>query len=172
MVAELGFGGDAVGDGAEADRRPDPKAPQLGENVAAPVARVEPDWTLVRADYEGDVETVDAVAAKHGITKGRLLYQARARGWRPRNRHHGGGAASLLLRLFRLLERQIHQMESEGAPMGEKEAAALGKVAATLEKLIEIERASAPRKAARTQSKDLQTLRKKVAERFAQLSRP
>jgi hypothetical protein len=52
--------------------------------------------------------------------------------------------------------------------MSEKEAAALGRVAATLEKLIQIERTSATNKP-KAPSKDLQFLRKKIAERIDEL---
>jgi hypothetical protein len=74
----------------------------------------------------------------------------------------------MLGRLFRLLDRHISQLESKGTEMSEKEAAALGRVAATLEKLIQIERTSATNKP-KAPSKDLQFLRKKIAERIDEL---
>jgi hypothetical protein len=139
-------------------------------NEAPGIVETDAFWASVQADYEADAESVEAVAGKYGISKSRLLYRAKQRHWRPRNKHKGGGTASLLARLFRLVEKQIYQMESETSPMGEKEAAALGKVAATLENLIQIERASAPPKTARRQSKDLVELRNKIAQRFEEIA--
>ena len=59
--------------------------------------------------------------------------------------------------MFRLLERQIIQLERDMDKTGEKEVAVLGKLASTLEKLIEIDRAERPQPP--TRHKDMQELR-------------
>lgn len=137
-----------------------------GHVAAAPI-----DWAPIQLDYESGTETLNAIAGKYGITKGQLLWHARKHCWRPRNKRGGAGRGpSLLARMFRLLERLIFQLESETSPMGEKEAAALGRVAATLEKLMDIERTAVPPKVRKRTSKDLEELRKKVAARFEELA--
>lgn len=142
-----------------------------GDGGGLLLAPVDIDWAVAQADYESGAGTLDAVAKKHGISRGRLLWRARTHLWRPRNKRKGAGGPSLLARMFRLLERQIFQLENETSPMGEKEAAVLGRVAATLEKLMEIERSSVPPKPAKRHSKDLEELRKKVAARFEELTK-
>ena len=141
-----------------------------GDAGGSAPAPAELDWALAQVDYESAAETLDAVAAKYGISKSALLWRAKTRCWRPRNKRKAAGGPSLLARMFRLLERQIFQLESETSPMGEKEAAVLGRVAATLERLMQIERTAVPPKVVKRTSKDLEELRKKVAARFEELT--
>jgi hypothetical protein len=155
-----------IGDG---ETPPPLSPPRRGEGD--PTERDDAFWAPIQADYETGSETLDAVVEKYDITKGALMWRAKTHVWRRRNKRMGASGPSLLARLFRLLERQVFQLESETSPMSDKEAAMLGRVAATLEKLMQIENASASPKAPKPHSKDLEELRKKVARRFEELAR-
>jgi hypothetical protein len=141
--------------------------------VEADAARDESavDWNAVRLDYESREGTLDQVAARHGITRSQLSWKARSEIWRMRNTAAGSSGGALLKRLYRLLERQIHDLEKMRGPMSEKEAATLGRVAATLEKLMEIDRRKDVKTEPRRESKDLKYLRDKVKRRLAELGR-
>jgi hypothetical protein len=153
----------------------DDKAPRPGPGGVAHASDDEDAvafWAPIQIDYEAGAESLKAIAAKHGITLSQLTWRARRRLWRPRHLSRRAGGSSLLARLFRLLERQVHQMEQERSPMGEKEAAVLGRVATTLEKLIQLERTAVPPKATKPHTKDLEELRKKIAQRFEEIAKP
>jgi len=133
------------------------------------------DWEAVRADYEGGLErgsTVE-IAARHGITPKTLQNHVAAGGWRRRAQRHSVDRGAIITRMFGLLERQIIQLEQHMKETGEKEVAVLGKLATTLEKLIEIDKAETGSKAAQTpmEQKEIEDLRNKIAVRLAQLRR-
>ena len=72
--------------------------------------------------------------------------------------------------MFRLLERQIKQLEENMTQTGEKEVAVLGKLASTLEKLIDIDNAELERsRTAHRSARKCSNLRNKLAQRIAQL---
>jgi hypothetical protein len=125
------------------------------------------DWEAVRIDYEAKVLPVRQVAEQHGVAQWAMLHKAKAEGWKPRSVSRSVDRAGIIARMFRLLERQIIQLERDMDKTGEKEVAVLGKLASTLEKLIEIDRAERPQPP--TRHKDMQELRDKLALRIAQL---
>jgi hypothetical protein len=151
MVAELGLEAGA-GDGAADDA-------------------CATDWAVIREAYEGGDETVTEIATRFGVTKSAIAWRVKTQLWRMRNKRIGASGAALLARLYRLLERQIFDMEKEQSPMSEKEAAALGRVANTLDRLMQIERGAAPAKTPKRSSKDLEFLRNKIAKRLDELDR-
>lgn len=144
------------------------------ENGAGGGTVVTPDWEAIRAAYESGEDTVMAICRRFGVTRSALAYRARHDLWRMRNKRLGASGPALLARTYRLLERQIHEMEKARDPMGEMETGALHRVAATLEKLMEIERReTAVQKppAAVRPSRDLEYLRAKIAARINDLER-
>jgi transposase-like protein len=148
MVAELGSGAGASADGA---------------------AAAGPDWDAVRGAYEAGTERIEDIARRFGVTRAALLWRARRDLWASRYTTRSISHAQLLTRLFRLLERHTIEMDRQMTGTGDKEVAALGKLVATLEKLIEIEERSTANRPERHQSVDMAELRKKLADRIDRL---
>ena len=128
------------------------------------------DWVGVRAAYEAGEGTLDEICARFGTTRGKLGHRKLMEAWAPRVLRGGADRAFIIRQLFRLLERQIRQLEKDMTQTGEKEVAVLGKLASTLEKLIDIEKAAEERPK-RGKSQNMHELRDKLAERIEQLKR-
>jgi len=129
------------------------------------------DWPAVRADYEAGLErgTVAETAVKHHTTVRTLQNHARAGGWVRRRVGRTVNRGTIIIRMFRVLERQVAHLEEDSMKRtGETEVAVLGKLASTLEKLIDIDKAESPEKPA-PRRKDMAELREKLAQRIAQL---
>jgi hypothetical protein len=131
---------------------------------------VEPDWPAIRAEYEDTPRTLDEICARHGITRSALSWRVKRYLWRGRNRTGAVDRPQIIKRLFVLLERQVIQLDKDMTHTGEKEVAVLGKLASTLEKLMEIDAAAAgkPRPA---QDRKMRDLREQLAQRIEQLKR-
>jgi hypothetical protein len=128
------------------------------------------DWEAVRAAYENREGTTAEISRLHHISTRTLQLRAVAGGWRRRNESHAVDRSAIITRLFHLLERQIIGLDEEMTTTGEKEVAVLGKLASTLEKLIDIDNAAGG-KPRLGQDKQMRTLRNKLAERIDQLKR-
>jgi hypothetical protein len=128
------------------------------------------DWAAVRAEYETGEETLAVIAARHGITPSALSWRAKKQLWLSRYRTGNVDRPQIIKRMFRVLELQVLALEGNMEKTGEKEVAVLGKLASTLEKLIDIDNAATAVKP-RAQRKDIEELRNKLAQRIAQLKR-
>lgn len=127
-----------------------------------------PNWDLVAIDYCYPHLTIAALCRKHRITRGELMLRAARHKWKTL-RADDTDRLILIWMLFGVMERQIgHLEETEMTPSGEKEAAVLGKLATTLEKLIDIEDKS---KAPAGTGENMQELRNKLAQRIDNLKR-
>lgn len=128
------------------------------------------DLDALRADYEGGTErgTTAEIARRHHISTRTLQTRVEELGWVRRNQRHLVDRGAIIARMFRVLERQVVLMERDMKQPGEKEVAVLGKLASTLEKLIDIDNAARPDKPAAPR-KDIADLRNKLAQRIAQL---
>lgn len=119
----------------------------------------------MRADYEDRTIKIPDVAAKYGITRWTLYVIARGEGWRLRNPRRVD-QHDLTQRLLRMLERQVLQLEDAMTKEHADQSAVLGKLASTLDRLIALDKATARPAAKRSESKVMQDIRKKVAERL------
>ena len=125
------------------------------------------DWVAVRIAYEAREETEVAIRKRFGITENRLRRRREKELWIKRSARRVE-RGTLVMAMMRLLARQIVILEKQMNGPIDKEAALLGTMAKTLEKLMELEKADA---AQRPAQKDLTDLRNKVAKRIEQLSR-
>lgn len=130
--------------------------------------RTPADWGVIRLDYEGEGQTIREIAAHHHVSTRSLYKHAAEEGWRRRNAHRQVDRSAIITRMFRVLERQIISLDNNMKQTGEKEVAVLGKLASTLEKLIDIDNAAAPPNPV-VQQHDMKELRHKLARRIAQL---
>lgn len=133
-----------------------------------PVAPAEPNWDTVAIDYQTGHLTLPALCRKHGITRSTLLLRATRHKWRTL-RTEDTDRLILIDMLFGALERQIAHLETvEMTRTGDKEVVVLGKLAATLEKLVDIEDRS---KAPAGSGENMKELRIKLARRIENLKR-
>jgi hypothetical protein len=133
--------------------------------------RLPIDWQAVRAEYESGQGTVAAISARHHTTPKTLHNRATAGGWLRRNTRLEIDRASIIGRMFHLLERQMMQLEENMKEIGDKEVTVLGKLASTLERLIDIDNADRGATAGKVERQDMKELRHKLAQRIAQLKR-
>lgn len=129
------------------------------------------DWLAVRAAYESGDGTLNGICARFGTTRGKLARRKHAEGWAPRRVGAAASRQQIINRMFRLLERQVRTQEESMTQDGEKEIAVLGKLASTLEKLIEIDNAEPKVGRPKVESEEIKELRHKLAQRIARLKR-
>ena len=135
----------------------------------APAAKpAGPNWDIVFEDYYWGRITIPAICRKHGISRGELLQRAARHKWKTL-RTHFTDRVILIGMMLGVLEQQIgHLEEVNMTRTGDKEVAVLGKLATTLEKLIDIEDKS---KAPAGAGENMQELRNKLARRIENLKR-
>ncbi|MHB1104224.1 MAG: hypothetical protein ACYC0C_15925 [Devosia sp.] len=125
------------------------------------------DWDAARLDYESDALTTIGICRKYGIGHDVLAVHARRAKWHGEHRSGGMDRSILIRQLFGVLEKQIKHLEGvDMTTTGEKEVAVLGKLAATLEKLIEIDGKATTKKPGAAQTKEMQDLRDKLVKRI------
>jgi hypothetical protein len=127
------------------------------------------DWIAIRADYEAREKTVLALVAKHGVGRRALYDRVRDEGWSRRSAIRPSTRTGLIGRLYRLLERQIRELEMITGEFGDREATILGNLTRNLEKLAELDRKEKGNKPAARKRTDIALLRKKLAERIDRL---
>lgn len=155
MVAELGS---TPGAG------PSPSEP----TEASPSRTV--DWAKVREDTESGEFTLNAIADSYGITLAELRRHARANKWGPPGLPASEERRLIIEQLYGVLERQIrHLRTTQMTATGDKEVAALHKLAATLDTLVELDGHSGAGRPQAQETKDIQDLRRKIAERLEAL---
>ena len=138
--------------------------------MAEPSERPPVDWQAVRADYESRLGTVKGICASYRTTVSALTWRKNKEHWTPRRDRRSGDRQAIIARMFRLLLRHVKQLEGQSVTQtGEKEVAVLGKLASTLEKLIDIDDAAAAPPRPAVQQQDMKELRHRLAIRIAQL---
>jgi hypothetical protein len=145
-----------------------------GDAAAAEAAR----WAPIRIDYEETDETQNAICARYGVTHSQLNWRIRRDLWVRRYRSKVVDRPQIIVRMFRVLERQVMDLETEMSEMsrnksrsGDREAALLGKLAGNLEKLVALDLKVPARESGRRQTRQMQDIRNKLIERIAELRR-
>jgi hypothetical protein len=131
----------------------------------------EPDWIAIRVDYEARKKTITEICAEHGVGRRRLYGRVNAACWTRRMAIRPGTRRSIIGRLYRLLERQISQMETDMTDPSDKKAAILGALTRNLEKLIELDNKENGQTDNAANRRDMQSLRKKLANQLARQRR-
>lgn len=149
--------------------RPALPATNLGPLVIEkPAAAPAIDWEAVRIDYLAESISLRAIQRKHGLTEAALRWGIRTRDW-PHRSLRPVGRTRIITRMFRMLERQITQLEKNMTSTGDKEVTVLGKLAGTLEKLIDIESKAGAGKPVRKQTREMLDIRNRLIKRIEQL---
>jgi hypothetical protein len=137
---------------------------EVGETVADGLL----NWELVRLDFEGDRVSSWEICRKYGLSPATLTRRAKEARWGAKHRNAGLDRDILIAMLFGVLEQQLRKLEVAVGDVNEKEAAVLGKLVATMEKLIEIEGRTGS-KAAPADTREMRDLRNKLASRIDRL---
>lgn len=134
------------------------------------------DWAAVKADYDDRVLSVVAILKRYKISRISLERRAASENWTRRTPPRHVGRASLISRLFKVLERQLARLEKKMvenamADPDDKEVALLGNLTRNLEKLMDLEQKEKGTSGARETHTDIDALRSKLAQRIEQLKR-
>ena len=126
-------------------------SPQLGNKMsnADEQSAGELLWQQARDDYENTEKRLDLVAEVLGITKFKLVIEARRRGWKLRNhKKNSNGTRATILRFKELLQKRLGELENQIGQIGEevssatseRDIRAVNMLVRTLEKVLELER--------------------------------
>jgi len=129
------------------------------------------DWAAIQSAYEAGQISVGAICQKHAMSKTVLYAAVHEGGWIMRTAGAPVQRQALITRLFKVLDRQINQMETTMTKTGDREVSLLGNLAKTLEKLIEIE--DRERKVRKTpqNSREMAELRSRITQRIDRISK-
>jgi hypothetical protein len=122
----------------------------------------------IHADYDDRSFSVGEVCTRNEVSRAQLYWLVRSLDWRRRS-PKAVDKHDLTQRLLRLLEDQVRKLEKTMMDNEKEQSAVLGKLSATLDRLIATDRATAPRRRPARESKLIEEIRQKVAERLAQL---
>lgn len=126
-----------------------------------------PDLATLKLDYEAQIVSIEALAARYGISRRNLYALVHTHHWRQR-RPRRVDRDSLVERLLRLIEAQVLKLEFAMDDPETDESAVLVKLATTLDRLISLKADVRPKRRQAT-TKTMTALRDKVARRIAQL---
>jgi hypothetical protein len=127
------------------------------------------EWEVIRPHYEYGPETVAALCKRFGVSKSAMRKAAIAFRWRLR-RPRRIDRTDVIERLFRLLDTHILEMETSMEGKGSGEAAVLGRLVNTLDRLIEIQDAESKRRHPKS-TRQISNIKAKLIERIENLKR-
>ena len=113
------------------------------DDFAAPV-----DWAAVQLDYEQRNGSLSEICARFGITEAQMRFRRERHGWNLRNDWHLR-TGPLINRMMRVLDGQVRALEKQMTEPVDKNAALLGIMTKTLEKLIELDTAQQAKRPAK-----------------------
>jgi len=120
----------------------------------------------VRADYEARTKKVSDILAEYDIISDDLYARIETEDWRRRTKPHSPTRQTLIVKLFRILERKIEQVEMTMDQPLDKEVAILGNLTRNLEKLIELDLMEKSRRGTGTKRADMDSMREKLVKRI------
>ncbi len=148
---------------------------ELGDEGSAldEVAR----WVRIRADYD-DGMLLAQLYVKHSISSSQLSARINKDAWPRRNRSRVVDRSMIITRMFRVLERQVVDLELEmsqmarsGTRSGDREVVLLGKLASTLGKLMEFDTLAGEGRRTKARTRQMTDVHHKLIERIEQLKR-
>jgi hypothetical protein len=161
-------------DVADTGRRqgpPSSSSPRRAEGTLTAGTRSPLDWDLVRIDFEGDEKTSWRICREYGIPPAELARHARKAKWNTKHRDAGLDRTILIQLLFGILDREIGKLEkSEMSETTDRVASGLGRLATSMERLIELEN-RAGTGSTPEQTKEMQDIRRKLARRIDRLAK-
>ncbi len=128
----------------------------------------QPDWAIIRAEYEGRLYVPPMICQRHGITPAQLRYRREKEDWLSL-KAHPPSRMQLVVRMLRVLDAQMRELETDMELPIDKKAAMLAGQVKTLDKLIEM--GAAQRNVEPPTRKDMTDLRAKLVKRLEQSER-
>ena len=128
------------------------------------------DWIGARTHYCNDTMTLNAICAQYGMSREELLAHAQSHRWDNADRPRTSDDHKLLNRLFWGLEQVIESVRTIDLTEMDagKEAAALGRLVVTLDRMIEMRERKIAKPQAQ-QSREMVELRKRLGKRLEEL---
>ena len=124
-------------------------SPQLGNNMSSASESPAGDllWQQARTDYETTTSDLNIIAQALGISRYRLIAEARQRGWKLRGTGNSSTRATIQ-RFKDLLQKRLAQLEGEmdaiaaeaASAASERDIRPVNMLVRTLEKVLELER--------------------------------
>jgi len=127
------------------------------------------EWEVIRPHYEDGPESIVQLCERFKTSKSAIRNASIAFRWRLRSPRRID-RKDIIERLFRLLDTHILEMETSMQDKGRGEAAVLGRLVGTLDRLIEIQDADTKRRHP-TASREISGIKAKLIERIEQLKR-
>lgn len=134
-------------------------------------------WQRIRVDYDAGMPHAE-MRAKHGVTSSQISWRVTTGMWPRRSRSRVVDRPMIITRMFRVLEKQVMDLEMEMADMtknatrsGDKEVVLLGKLASTLDKLMDLDTRAGDGRRTQKRTKDMQDIHHKLIARIEQLKR-
>ena len=104
------------------------------------------------------------ILAEYDIISDDLYARIETEDWRRRTKPHSPTRQTLIVKLFRILERKIEQVEMTMDQPLDKEVAILGNLTRNLEKLIELDLMEKSRRGTGTKRADMDAMRDKLVQ--------
>jgi hypothetical protein len=121
--------------------------PQLGDDMsnADETSAGDGIWAGVRASYEDPMQNIDALAETLGLTRHRLVLEAKARGWMLRGAGRTATTRATIARFRDLLQKRLAALEAEVHALGndakdKRDISDINLLVRTLEKVLQLER--------------------------------
>ncbi len=128
------------------------------------------NWELVRLQVKAGEMTRQRICAAHGITMQRLARRIRENKWDVDEDAADHDRKIILGELFLATEKQIlHLLDVDMSTTGERESMLLGRLATTLDRLIELDIKVTGKKPTPRQSKEMAELRAKIVKRLDEI---
>ena len=135
------------------------------DEAGAASRKRQPDWAIIRLEYEGRLHLPNDICKRHSITIAQLRYRRQCEGWLSQ-RERRPKEAVLVARMLKVLEKQIRDLEMAKDEPVEKRTNTLATQVKTLDKLIEL--GAAERNVEPASRKDMSDLRAKLVKRLDQ----
>ena len=105
-------------------------------------------WQQARTGYETTTANLNAIAQALGISRTRLIAEARNRGWKLRGTRNSSSTRATIQRFKDLLQKRLAQLEGEmdaivaevASAASERDIRPVNMLVRTLEKVLELER--------------------------------
>jgi hypothetical protein len=121
--------------------------PQLGDDMsnADETSAGDGFWASARATYEDPMQNIDALAETLGLTRHRLVLEAKARGWMLRGAGRTATTRATIARFRELLQKRLTALEAEVHALGngakdKRDISDINLLVRTLEKVLQLER--------------------------------
>lgn len=132
---------------------------------------VEDFWGAVRAQYVAGDATLNALAARHGVTVEAILARALRCKWDGGQRADEFDRRILIRRLAWALEQRVTSLVDDQREATDKDAALLANLTRTLEKLIELDKQEGGSHEPEQESAEMRDIRLKLEKRIDALTK-